>query len=203
MILWEIKINPDYYSVFWVELLAIEEALKFYFTESVSTDIWILSDSRSSIQHLSKMWRHGDRTTRVVQLLISFSANVKIFFQWVPWHVNVCGNEIADGLAREGSHKDFIHEAYLTFLEIATRVKQDISSSWRQAPVHEWYERNLPGAALLGTSSRREETSFARLLSGHTRSLRHVEGLQSLKSLSELQCEPSRSCPHLGLHWLP
>ncbi|GFU64546.1 hypothetical protein TNCV_304851 [Trichonephila clavipes] len=41
-----------------------------------------------------------------------------------------------------------------TFSEIATRVKQDISSSWRQAPIHERYEGNRPGAVLLGTGSR-------------------------------------------------
>ncbi|GFY33341.1 uncharacterized protein TNCV_1897931 [Trichonephila clavipes] len=41
--------NPDYCLVFREELLAIEEALKFCFTESIKTDIWILSDSRSSI----------------------------------------------------------------------------------------------------------------------------------------------------------
>ncbi|GFU20705.1 uncharacterized protein TNCV_3176431 [Trichonephila clavipes] len=115
-------------------------------------------------------WRHGDRTaTNIVELLNSLSANVKIFFQWVSSHVNICENEIADGLAREGS---------LIFSEIATRVKQDISSSWRQAPVHEWYERNRPDVALLGTDSRREETTLARFRSGHTRAQRHLTDLK-------------------------
>ncbi|GFV19180.1 uncharacterized protein TNCV_3223981 [Trichonephila clavipes] len=59
-------------------------------------------------------------------------------------HVNVCVNEIADGLNRQGSHKDSTRGGCLTFSEIVTRVKQDISSSWRQAPVH---EGNCPGAA--------------------------------------------------------
>ncbi|GFT66091.1 RNase H domain-containing protein [Trichonephila clavipes] len=76
------KKNPDFCSVFRAELLAIEEALKFCFAESVNTDIWIFSDSRNSIQRLSKWWRHGDRmTTSTVHLLNSLSANVKIIFQ--------------------------------------------------------------------------------------------------------------------------
>ncbi|GFV63900.1 RNase H domain-containing protein [Trichonephila clavipes] len=83
---------------------------------------------------------------------------------WVPSHVN----ENADGLAREGIHKDSSHGGCLTFSEIATRVKHGISSYWRQALVHEWYEGNRPGAALLGTSSRRDETTLASLRSGHT-----------------------------------
>ncbi|GFU91604.1 uncharacterized protein TNCV_2543681 [Trichonephila clavipes] len=66
-----IKRNPDYCSGVRAELLAIEEALKFCFTESVNTDIWMLSDSRSSNQYLSKWWKHGDRTTTsIVQAAI-------------------------------------------------------------------------------------------------------------------------------------
>ncbi|GFV52023.1 hypothetical protein TNCV_1323761 [Trichonephila clavipes] len=68
----------------------------------------------------------------------------------------------------EDSHKDSTHGVCLTFSEIATGVKQDTCSSWRQAPVHEWFEGNHPGAALLWTSSRRIETIFARLHRGHT-----------------------------------
>ncbi|GFT67411.1 RNase H domain-containing protein [Trichonephila clavipes] len=97
---------------------------------------------------------------------------------WVPSHVNVCGNDIADGLTREGSHKNSMHGGCLTFSEIATRVKQDVSSSWKQVPVHEWYEGNHPGAALLEIGSRRDETTLARFRSGHTRVQRHVAGLK-------------------------
>ncbi|PRD32888.1 UNVERIFIED_CONTAM: hypothetical protein NCL1_19113 [Trichonephila clavipes] len=75
------KTNLDYCSVFRAEFLAVEEALKFCFTESVNTDIWAFSDSRSSFRHLSERWRHGDRTTTsIIQLLNSLSANAKIFF---------------------------------------------------------------------------------------------------------------------------
>ncbi|GFV69947.1 RNase H domain-containing protein [Trichonephila clavipes] len=101
-------------------------------------------------------------TTSIVQLLNSLSANVKIFFQWVPWHVNICGDEIADCLARESSHKDSTFDGCITFSEIATRVKQDIISCWKQAPVHEWYEESPPGAALLGIGRKRDETSLTR-----------------------------------------
>ncbi|PRD31434.1 UNVERIFIED_CONTAM: hypothetical protein NCL1_23570 [Trichonephila clavipes] len=97
------KRNPDYCSVFRVELLAIEEALKSCFTES-----------------------------------------------WVPSHVNVCENEIADGLTREGSHKNSMHGGCLVFSEIATRAKQDVSSSWKQAPVHEWYAETILVLLCLG-----------------------------------------------------
>ncbi|GFX29897.1 RNase H domain-containing protein [Trichonephila clavipes] len=98
----------------------------------------------------------------IIQVLNSLSANVKICFQWVLLHVNVFGNEIINGLAREGSHKDSTNGGCLTFSKIATRVKENTNSSWKQAPVHEWYEGNRSGAALLGTCSRRDETNLAR-----------------------------------------
>ncbi|GFX89869.1 RNase H domain-containing protein [Trichonephila clavipes] len=63
------KRNPDICSVFRAELIAIKDAMKFCFTKSVKTGIWIWSDSRSSIQHLSEWWKRGDRTTTsMVQL---------------------------------------------------------------------------------------------------------------------------------------
>ncbi|GFX68579.1 uncharacterized protein TNCV_1799921 [Trichonephila clavipes] len=131
--------------------------------EMVSPDILILSDSRSFTQHLSEWQRYGDRkTTGIVHHLNCLSANVKIFFQWVPSHVNVCEKDIADDLACENSFKDSTHGGYLTFSEIATRVKQDIGSSWRQSPVHKWYEGNHPGAALDGKSRARDEPLLLR-----------------------------------------
>ncbi|GFW96906.1 uncharacterized protein TNCV_2160411 [Trichonephila clavipes] len=171
--------NPDYYSVFWAELLAIEEVLNFCITESVNIDIWIMSGNRSSIQHLPEWGRHGGQNDNeyFVKLLNYLSADIKIFFHWVPSHVNICGNEIADGLIREGSCKDSTHGSCLTFSEIATRVKQDIRSSWIQAPVHQRYEENRPGAALIETSSGRNEAILARLSNGHTRTQPHVASL--------------------------
>ncbi|GFS77449.1 hypothetical protein TNCV_4491301 [Trichonephila clavipes] len=73
-----------------------------------------------------------DRTTAsIAQLLNSLSA-IEIF-QRVQSHVNIFGSEIADGLACEGSHKNSTLDGCLAFSEIATRVKQDVGSSWKQA----------------------------------------------------------------------
>lgn len=172
--------NPNFCSVFRSELIAIEEALKFCTSENVRSDIWILSDSSSAIQHLSEWWRHGDETTRnIVHLLNDLCVNIKIFFQWVPSHVNVYGNEIADGLAREGSHQGSPStNRRLTYSEIASRVKKDITQSWKQPPMNDWYETKHPGASLIGTQNRLFDTCLARLRSGHIRSQRHVGGIK-------------------------
>ena len=56
-------VDFDCYSVFLAELIAIEEALKYCVNESITTDIWILSDSRILIQRLAAWWELGDILT--------------------------------------------------------------------------------------------------------------------------------------------
>ena len=53
--------------------------------------------------------------------------------------MNVCGNEIADDLAKENSLKNANSDSCLIFSETASRIKQDINALWRVAPVHECY----------------------------------------------------------------
>ncbi|GFT13254.1 hypothetical protein TNCV_4077091 [Trichonephila clavipes] len=77
-------------------------------------------------------------------------------------------------------------------------------SNKKQPPVHEWYEGNHPGAALLGTGRRRDETTLARFHSGHTRAQRLMMGLKvypSCPNCSVTQAAPA-PLPH-GLYWLP
>ncbi|GFT33917.1 transposable element Tcb1 transposase [Trichonephila clavipes] len=93
----------------------------------------------------------------------------------------------------------------LTVSEIATRVKQDISSSWRQAPVRERYEGNRL-AALLGTSSRQDGTILARLRNGHTRAQRLVAGLKvypPCPNCNVTQAAPVHTLACIGCHKSP
>ncbi|GFU57100.1 hypothetical protein TNCV_1779641 [Trichonephila clavipes] len=105
--------------------------------------------------------------TSLVQLLNSLSANAKFFFQRAPSHVNVCGNGFAYGLAREGSHKDswWLPCFFRNCSPCQTRYQFFLEAG----PIHKLYEENHPGATLLETGSRRDETTLARLRSGHTR----------------------------------
>ena len=76
--------NPDYCSIFLAELIAIEETLKYYANESITTDNWILSYSRISIQRSATWWKLGDiSTAHTVQHLNFLCANnnSNIYFQ--------------------------------------------------------------------------------------------------------------------------
>ncbi|UYV62000.1 hypothetical protein LAZ67_1007399 [Cordylochernes scorpioides] len=55
--------NPDFCSVFRSELIAIYEALKSIRNTNYQ-DIWILTDSRSAIQHLSQTGELRDKVSR-------------------------------------------------------------------------------------------------------------------------------------------
>ena len=81
-------------------------------------------------------------------------------------------------MAKEGSLKDIVSDACLTYSEIASRVQMNISTLWRIAPSHGWYECDHPGAALIRTGNRCIQTALARFRSGHLRTLRHVSGLK-------------------------
>ncbi|GFW25262.1 hypothetical protein TNCV_5088281 [Trichonephila clavipes] len=99
--------------------------------------------------------------------------------------------------------KDSTHGFCLTFSEIATRVKQEISFSWMQNPVHKWYERNRPGAALVGISKWQDETTLAGLRSGHTRAQWHVAGLKvytPYPNFNAAQTAPAYILPCIDCH---
>ncbi|GBO09151.1 putative RNA-directed DNA polymerase from transposon BS [Araneus ventricosus] len=95
--------NPDNCSVFRSELLAIREALNFalHFENS---DIYILTDSKSSIQYLKNWPEIREKTGQeVISKIATLSQKSRVCFQWIPSHVGVFGNEEADVLAKEGS----------------------------------------------------------------------------------------------------
>ncbi|GFW31353.1 uncharacterized protein TNCV_2664531 [Trichonephila clavipes] len=77
--------NPDGCSVFRSELIGIDEALGSLASLPNGKEIWILSDSRSEVQHLSN-WQSG-RDNVGVSILTKFktrlSTSHQIHLQWI------------------------------------------------------------------------------------------------------------------------
>ncbi|CAG9569775.1 unnamed protein product [Danaus chrysippus] len=86
-----------------VELIAIKEAM--HYIESTSYHkIVILTDSKSSLQHLLRSARGGcvgrNEAYLVIKCIYRLIRNgVEVRLQWIPSHVGVRGNEVADSLA--------------------------------------------------------------------------------------------------------
>ncbi|GFV92894.1 RNase H domain-containing protein [Trichonephila clavipes] len=103
---------------------------------------------------------------------------IQIHFQWIPHHVNIDGNDIADSLARAGAGETTTPAAPLTYLELFFKFKAKNKTIWMIPPVHPWYQSKGPGGSLVRGSSRRDQTTLTRFLSGHLMSLTFVDGIK-------------------------
>ncbi|GFT50511.1 RNase H domain-containing protein [Trichonephila clavipes] len=59
--------------------------------------------------------------------------------QWIPSHVNIAENEIADSLARAGDGETTTPAAPLTYFELYSKYKAKNKTIWIIPPVHPWY----------------------------------------------------------------
>ncbi|GFW12582.1 RNase H domain-containing protein [Trichonephila clavipes] len=116
--------NPDGCSVFRSELIAIDEALGSLASLPNRKEIRILSDSRSSIQHLSNWQSVRDNVgASILTKLKRLSTSHQIHLQKIPSHIDLEGNEIEDTLTKAGARELPEPSAPLTFLEILSRTK--------------------------------------------------------------------------------
>ncbi|GBM71247.1 hypothetical protein AVEN_130471-1 [Araneus ventricosus] len=90
---------------------------------------------------------------------------------WIPSHVNIQDNEIADALAKADADDVSVPSAPLTYLELFSRAKSRNKTIWLIPPEHHWYQGSRPGDCLSIDCSRRDQTTLTRFLSGHIRSL--------------------------------
>ncbi|GFV82497.1 RNase H domain-containing protein [Trichonephila clavipes] len=126
----EFKIkNPNYNSVFRSELIAIRRSLQCAAQlEDRFQEIWILTDSRASIQNLANWGDIGDQTSLdILSLLHDLSSGHSIHFQWIPSHVGIEGNERADFLARTAAVEGVSPRGNLSFSEISTISKLELN----------------------------------------------------------------------------
>ncbi|GFV52468.1 RNase H domain-containing protein [Trichonephila clavipes] len=73
-----------------------------------------------------------------------------IHLQWVPSHVGLSGNEVADDLVKATTSNPVDPEDHvvLTLTEFYSRAKELICRTWVVPPVHPWYFQRHPGSAI-------------------------------------------------------
>ncbi|GBN39057.1 hypothetical protein AVEN_186379-1 [Araneus ventricosus] len=70
----------------------------------------------------------------ILHKLKSLSVSYRIHLQWIPSHVNIQGNEIADGLAKASADDSSVPSARLTYLELFSRAKSRNKAIWLIPP---------------------------------------------------------------------
>ncbi|GFX31374.1 RNase H domain-containing protein [Trichonephila clavipes] len=171
--------NSNHCSVFRSELIAISGALD-HALNSYKDSIWILTDSRSSIQYLKNWPKIMDSTgLDILTKLVRLGQRKQVCLQWIPSHVGVPGNEAADELAGRGCDLPNPRSPVLTHTEIPSFQRNKMNLTWRNSPAHHWYAAKIPGLSIQCRSSRAHQTALARLRSGHLRSMTFVQGVKS------------------------
>ncbi|XP_071034143.1 uncharacterized protein [Parasteatoda tepidariorum] len=197
--------NPDFCSVFRSELIAIDRGLEKILSEGHLGNTWILSDSRSSIQHLKNWALIGDKTSfSILQKVKLISQQHEVHFQWIPSHVDIHGNELADTLAKKGLDHPVPSTSELTYLELFARQKAQNKQKWLLPPIHYWYKAKRPGLSLSLPGDRQTNTCLSRLASGHLKCLTFSAN-QKVFPLCP-KCQQNQASPEhilncLGLDW--
>ncbi|GBN60083.1 hypothetical protein AVEN_34227-1 [Araneus ventricosus] len=124
----------------------------------------------------------------ILNKLKNLSVSYLIFLQWIPSHVNIQGNEIADALAKAGADDASVTSAPLTYLELLSRPKSRNKTIWLIPPVHHWYQGSRPGGCLSIDCNIRDQTTLTRFLSGHIISLTFSDNSKCFEMCPKMYC---------------
>ncbi|GFT08954.1 RNase H domain-containing protein [Trichonephila clavipes] len=138
--------------------------------------IWILTDSRSSIQYLKNWPKIMDSTgLDILSKLVRLGQRKQVCLQWIPSHVGVPGNKAADELAGRGCDLPNPSSTVLTHTEIYSFQRNKMNLTWRNPPAHHWYAAKSPGLSIQCRSSRAHQMAWAHHRSGHLRNRHQKE----------------------------
>ncbi|GBM56482.1 hypothetical protein AVEN_126294-1 [Araneus ventricosus] len=99
-----------------------------------------------------------------------------LLLQWIPSHVNLKKNDIADDLAKEDTTMPLAYVEPLTYNELYSRRKSSVYISCRHPPAHSKYRSEDSGATIHFKGDRKDQTALASLASGHLKTLRFSRG---------------------------
>lgn len=167
---------PPQASIFTAEGIAIYKAVKYFHTENVSsvTNCTILSDSLSNLIAISNTSNPPDITKLIQEE--TFQAGKKgkkIHFVWIPGHIGIPGNEIADQEAQNAIVSTSITNINsITFadakIEINAYINNKFLSHWRKLNTKLNQIKNNINPWKNPGLNRKEETTINRLRIGHT-----------------------------------
>lgn len=122
---------PDDASIFTAEASALDMALSTICKSSKPAFV-ILSDSLSSC--LQALQAHETLDPRILKLKIKYNSltlkGKSIAFAWIPSHVGIDGNDMADGLAKESLSAEISQNIKLPYQDFKQKIRFLIFSKW-------------------------------------------------------------------------
>ena len=160
-------------SIYSAEKYAILQALQFIQSRALRRVV-ICTDSKSSLQSISSLFSWDNLTLQIQNKIHHLiSRNYNIVFCWVPGHVGISGNELADGAAKAATRRTDINIAAVPAPDTQTFLRHSILNAWQT----EWQTTNFKLSTVKDTvkpwntsfrTNRREEIILTRLRIGHT-----------------------------------
>ena len=163
---------PDHSSIFTAELLAIKLALR-HIEDHPHLHFIIFSDSRSVLEALISAESKNPLVLEVVNLLHNLTPEKDIVFCWLPSHIGIRGNEMADKAAKEAL-KLAVSNLAIPSSDFRPTITRLLKAKWQQ----QW--DNLPSNKLKEIkpdlshhftklfSCRRDEVVLTRVRIGHS-----------------------------------
>ena len=134
-------------EVFDAELFAIEKAFKIAWeNKQLNTDkVWIFSDNQAAIKRLKNTsLKAGQYYIQIIRKWAKKFQNIAIQLQleWVPDHMNIKGNELADKAAKKGIELQYISpESYISLAFIKRKIRETGLIDWNNI----WLESKSKG----------------------------------------------------------